>query len=180
MRKVRESLRIDEPQDALDLRALSADLRSWPAGAMDSLDGLETKDQAAQPKAPEPMDLEIGQRIKAQRIARGKSQAELASALGVTFLQLQKYEQGTNRVSTGRLATIAETLSVPITYFYDGVTQFPKSSSRPRTQGKEMDGALALLRTAGSVRVLRAFEQMPEQARKHFLALVEEIASRRR
>lgn len=60
MRKVRESLRIDEPQDALDLRALSADLRSWPAGAMDSLDGLETKDQAAQPKAPEPMDLEIG------------------------------------------------------------------------------------------------------------------------
>jgi len=103
---------------------------------MDSLDGLETKDQAAQPKAPEPMDLEIGQRIKAQRIARGKSQAELASALGVTFLQLQKYEQGTNRVSTGRLATIAETLSVPITYFYDGVTQFPKSGSRPRTRAR--------------------------------------------
>lgn len=138
------------------------------------------KTKRPSPKPQNRWTLKSGQRIKAQRIARGKSQAELASALGVTFLQLQKYEQGTNRVSTGRFATIAETLSVPITYFYDGVTQFPKSSSRPRTQGKEMDGALALLRTAGSVRVLRAFEQMPEQARKHFLALVEEIASRRR
>jgi transcriptional regulator with XRE-family HTH domain len=130
------------------------------------------------PKAPEPMDREIGLRIRAQRLATGLSQTELAEVLGITFQQVQKYEKGMNRVSPGRLAKIAEKLGVPITFFYDGIAQFSKASGRPRTQSKEANEALALLRTAGSVRLLRAFEQMPDEPRKHFLALVEHLAAR--
>ena len=68
-------------------------------------------------KAPGPKDVEIGQRIRAQRLLCRLSQTELADAIGVTFQQVQKYEQGVNRVGAGRLARIAEVLSVPVAFF---------------------------------------------------------------
>src|SRR5262249_17463699 len=72
-------------------------------------------------KAPEPKDKEVGQLIRAQRLVCRMSQTELANALGVTFQQVQKYEKGVNRVGAGRLAKIADTLGVPIAFFFDGV-----------------------------------------------------------
>ena len=71
-------------------------------------------------KAPEPKDKEVGQLIRAQRLVCRMSQTELANALGVTFQQVQKYEKGVNRVGAGRLAKIADTLGVPISFFFDG------------------------------------------------------------
>ena len=64
-------------------------------------------------KTPDPIDVEVGSKIKAQRRLRGMSQDTLAAALGVTFQQIQKYEKGTNRVSSSRLAVIAKTFGVP-------------------------------------------------------------------
>ena len=43
-------------------------------------------------------DVEIGRRIKLQRLAKGMSQTALGEACGITFQQIQKYEKGTNRV----------------------------------------------------------------------------------
>src|SRR6202521_1966027 len=71
-------------------------------------------------KAPEPKDREVGQLIRAQRLVCRMSQTELANALGVTFQQVQKYEKGVNRVGAGRLARIADTLGVPISFFFEG------------------------------------------------------------
>lgn len=59
---------------------------------------------------PDPVDIAIGHRIRAQRIACKKSQSEVGSALGVTFQQIQKYENGKNRVSGSRLTRLAEFL----------------------------------------------------------------------
>ena len=76
-------------------------------------------------KVPDPIDVEVGGKIKAQRRLAGMSQNTLADRLGVTFQQIQKYEKGTNRVSSSRLAMIAETFGVPPAYFFPGSTVDP-------------------------------------------------------
>ncbi|VVS98729.1 helix-turn-helix transcriptional regulator [Hoeflea sp. EC-HK425] len=76
-------------------------------------------------KIPDPIDVEVGGKIKAQRRLVGMSQNTLADRLGVTFQQIQKYEKGTNRVSSSRLAMIAETFGVPPAYFFPGSTVYP-------------------------------------------------------
>ena len=70
-------------------------------------------------EAPDPVDVRVGQRIRDLRIQRGMNQTELAKPLGLTFQQLQKYENATNRVSCSKLARIAQTLGVTPGYFFD-------------------------------------------------------------
>ncbi len=63
----------------------------------------------------------VGRRIRQRRVELGLSQSELANALGITFQQVQKYENGSNRVSAGRLYAIAQNLGVTLDYFVEGV-----------------------------------------------------------
>jgi transcriptional regulator with XRE-family HTH domain len=65
-------------------------------------------------KLPNPVDVEIGQRIRNRRNQVGMSQTELALGCGITFQQVQKYEKGTNRVSGSRMVEIAALLKVPV------------------------------------------------------------------
>lgn len=58
------------------------------------------------------IDLIIGERVRTRRMILKMSQEEMASTLGVSFQQIQKYEKGTNRISASRLLQIAETLKV--------------------------------------------------------------------
>ena len=51
----------------------------------------------------------------------GYSQEKLANALGLTFQQIQKYERGANRISASKLYELSRILSVPVTYFFEGV-----------------------------------------------------------
>lgn len=62
---------------------------------------------------------DIGHRIKSLRRSAGLSQANLGSALGVTFQQVQKYESGRSRIAADKLHQIAQTMGVDISYFYD-------------------------------------------------------------
>src|ERR1700674_5142714 len=71
-------------------------------------------------KNPDPVDVEVGRRIRIQRMARGISQTELGDKIGVTFQQVQKYEKGANRVGAGRLTRIAKVLGVSVGTFFGG------------------------------------------------------------
>jgi transcriptional regulator with XRE-family HTH domain len=111
-------------------------------------------------------DRQIGELIRAQRLAKGLTQAQLGIQLGVTYQQIQKYEAGTNRVGAGRLAKIAELLNVPITFFY-GAT----GSKNPQND------TLRLLNTAAAVRFLRAFSEIENKKVKSALVdLTESLA----
>ena len=68
---------------------------------------------------PNPIDVHVGARIRLRRTLLGISQERLADAIGLTFQQVQKYEKGTNRVSSSRLVDLANTLDVSIPYFFD-------------------------------------------------------------
>jgi len=72
------------------------------------------------PKANSPIDRHIGARIRALRRADGMTQAELGIKLGVSVTQVQKYENGTDRVSAARLFTIAHTFGIAITELFEG------------------------------------------------------------
>jgi transcriptional regulator with XRE-family HTH domain len=72
-------------------------------------------------KTPHPIDVHVGLRIRARRKMLGLSQTQLGNELGVTFQQTQKYERGTNRIGSSRLAMTAAALDVAISYFFEGV-----------------------------------------------------------
>lgn len=67
----------------------------------------------------EKIDSQIGIKIQELRISMGLSRQQLASKIGVTHQQLQKYEKATNRISAGRLASIAKSLNKQVAYFFE-------------------------------------------------------------
>ena len=70
-------------------------------------------------EGPHPVDIHVGRRVRMRRNEVGMSQTNLADGLGITFQQVQKYERGTNRISTSKLYEIAIALETPITYFFE-------------------------------------------------------------
>ena len=62
---------------------------------------------------------EIGERMRELRKRRGLTQEQLAEIVDVTFQQIQKYENGSNRLNADKLQTIAQALSVPVSAFFD-------------------------------------------------------------
>ena len=74
-------------------------------------------------KTPDPVDQKVGLKVRTRRIQLGMSQDRLGAHLGVTLQQVQKYEKGTNRIGSSRMAHIATALEAPISFFYEGVQQ---------------------------------------------------------
>ena len=65
------------------------------------------------------VDTHVGARMRQRRTLLGMSQTKLGDAVGLTFQQIQKYERGSNRVSSSRLFEFAKVLDVPVAYFFD-------------------------------------------------------------
>ena len=61
----------------------------------------------------------LGSKLKLRRLALGLTQTKVAKAINVTFQQIQKYEKGTNGVSSIRLLQLSNYLKVPINYFFE-------------------------------------------------------------
>lgn len=66
-----------------------------------------------------PVDIVVGERIRQRRLEVAMTQTELAEKINVRFQQVQKYENGLNRVAASRLWHIAEALDVPVSYFFE-------------------------------------------------------------
>ncbi|MDC0449913.1 helix-turn-helix domain-containing protein [Pelagibacteraceae bacterium] len=64
-------------------------------------------------------NIHLGKKLRMRRLSLGLTQTKVAEAINVTFQQIQKYEKGTNGVSSARLMQISQFLKVPITYFYE-------------------------------------------------------------
>lgn len=89
-------------------------------------------------KRPNQTDVAVGERIRVFRKDANLSQTELANQIGVTFQQVQKYENGTNRVGAGRLMNIARALDIPITAFFDGLAKSPHKGRATTTRIAEL------------------------------------------
>lgn len=76
-------------------------------------------------KAPNPIDVHVGSRVRLRRMMLGMSQEKLGESLGITFQQIQKYEKGTNRIGASRLQHIATILKVPVAFFFEDAPGTP-------------------------------------------------------
>ena len=66
----------------------------------------------------------LGSKLKLRRLALGLTQTKVAKAINVTFQQIQKYEKGTNGVSSIRLLQLATYLKVPVNYFFEDFSEY--------------------------------------------------------
>ena len=64
-------------------------------------------------------NVHLGKKLRMRRLSLGLTQTKVANAINVTFQQIQKYEKGTNGVSSSRLLQLAVFLKVPVSYFYE-------------------------------------------------------------
>ena len=72
----------------------------------------------------ENFNIHLGRKLRMRRLSLGLTQTKVAQAINVTFQQIQKYEKGTNGVSSNRLMQLAEFLKVPIIYFFEDFREF--------------------------------------------------------
>lgn len=80
-------------------------------------------------ETPDPIDIHVGQRLKARRVGLRISQSDIGKALEVTFQQVQKYENGANRVGASNLYKLAQALNVDVSYFFEDMPSAQKMRS---------------------------------------------------
>jgi transcriptional regulator with XRE-family HTH domain len=79
-------------------------------------------------KAPNPIDIHVGGRVRLRRMMLNMSQEKLGEALGITFQQVQKYEKGSNRIGASRLQHIATIMKVPVAFFFQDAPGGPQGA----------------------------------------------------
>ncbi len=85
---------------------------------------------------PNPVDVHVGARLRQRRTLLGMNQTVLGDATGLTFQQIQKYENGKNRISASRLFNLSRLLDVPVQYFFDDMPTAVAASSPAQGGGK--------------------------------------------
>ena len=81
----------------------------------------------------ENFNIHLGTKLRMRRLSLGLTQTKVAHAINVTFQQIQKYEKGTNGVSSSRIMQLAQFLKVPITYFFEDFKDFKDVGSISET-----------------------------------------------
>ncbi|KXF75816.1 hypothetical protein ATN84_17810 [Paramesorhizobium deserti] len=129
-------------------------------------------------KKANPVDVQVGSRIRIRRLMVSMSQMQLASHLGITFQQVQKYERGVNRVGASRLMAISDALGVQPSFFFekdDSSLLSGANGDRPSTGQDTLKGLL----TTDGISLNKAFVRIRNPAlRRHILGLVKAIAER--
>jgi transcriptional regulator with XRE-family HTH domain len=121
-------------------------------------------------KSPRRVDVLVGRNIRMRRLQRGLTQSELGDHLDVTPQQIQKYENGANRVGASRLSQIAGALAVPLAALFDG-------RATNRHAGPDPFGR-ALLADPNALRLAQAFDTIPASRRRiAILRLIETIGN---
>lgn len=126
-----------------------------------------------------PIDAHVGAQVKLRRAVVGMSQTELADRLGITFQQVQKYENGANRISASRLYLIAEVLNVTVQSFFEGADAVVENAPGAYEGAKDemIDKYEEFIRSPGGIDLCKAFVNIDDPAvRKRIVALVKSVS----
>jgi transcriptional regulator with XRE-family HTH domain len=104
------------------------------------------------------VDKIIGQRMRSFRLAKHMSQGDLGKHLGVTFQQIQKYENGKNRLSVSRLITAAKVLGTSV----EQIAGSNGFNSKNNSAGEY----LTALSEPAVIALVRMFERLPKSKRR--------------
>ena len=129
-------------------------------------------------KTPNPTDRNVGARVRMRRLQLGMSQTALADALGLTFQQVQKYEKGANRISASKLQQIANTLQVPVSFFFEDITGMSAKSKAVQNDAT-LDYLTKFMTSADGLTLCKAFMKIKDNAlKRRIVALVEQLSTR--
>jgi len=124
-------------------------------------------------KQANPIDGQVGNRVRLRRMLIGMSQERLGELLGLTFQQVQKYEKGVNRIGAGRLFEVARILGVPIDYFYEGASTQIAGPSENEASPPVME----FVSSGDGLQLSLAFMKIKDpKLRKRILDLVKQMA----
>ena len=98
----------------------------------------------------ESFNVHLGKKLRMQRLSLGLTQTKVAQAINVTFQQIQKYEKGTNGVSSNRLMQLSQFLKVPIIYFFEDYKDFKNINSGELINNEDLNYSF-LTRTFSSL-----------------------------
>ena len=115
------------------------------------------------------IDEHLGKRLRRRRRLLGLTQNQLATACGVRFQQIQKYECAANRMSAARIWQLAEILEVPVSYFYEGLG--PQREIRMR-EGEAQREVFSRKETRD---LIRAYYSLSERPRRRLLDLARSL-----
>lgn len=132
-------------------------------------------------RAPHPMDIHVGSRVRLRRMMRGMSQDKLGERLGLTFQQVQKYEKGVNRIGASRLFDISRILEVSVQFFYDdfgdGESGMIGLAETTEGYGDERADFLATLSTPDGMQLCRSFAKIDDpNVRRRVIDLVRALS----
>src|SRR5438093_3715562 len=128
---------------------------------------------------PNPIDVQVGSRVRLRRNMLGLSQEKLGAAIGLTFQQVQKYERGANRVGASRLHELSRVLDVPVSFFFDDVDPvrapaIPGGFAEPAAEAFDSDP----LRRRETVELIDAYYAIDDAAvRRRLLELARSLAA---
>ena len=122
------------------------------------------------PRSASEIDKYVGKRLAIARREAGLSQHALGRAIRTSYQQVQKYENGTNRISAGTLLEVSRLLNMPISYFFE---QYVKPDLKTRGAGD----LLAFATTAEGIELLQTYLliKTPE-ARRQALKLLKALS----
>ena len=79
----------------------------------------------------------LGSKLRMRRLSLGLTQTKVAQAINVTFQQIQKYEKGTNGISSLRIMQLANFLKVPVVFFFEDFPLYQQSLETPQSEKTE-------------------------------------------
>ncbi len=130
-------------------------------------------------EGPNPIDVQVGSRVRLRRNMLGLSQEKLGEAIGLTFQQVQKYERGANRIGASRLYELSRVLDVPVSFFFDDVDPvrapaIPAGFAEPPAEGFDADP----LRRRDTLELVEAYYAIDDDAvRRRLLELARALAA---
>ena len=81
----------------------------------------------------------LGSKLRLRRLALGLTQTKVAQAINVTFQQIQKYEKGTNGISSLRIMQLANFLKVPVVYFFEDFPSYSANTNKDMNQSEDLN-----------------------------------------
>jgi transcriptional regulator with XRE-family HTH domain len=130
---------------------------------------------------PNPVDIQVGGRVRLRRTLLGLSQEKLGEAVGLSFQQIQKYERGANRISASRLHAISHVLEVSVPFFFEDMPpeitgKGGKSASGP-AEGIQEGFAPDPLAKRETLELVRAYYRIKDPSvRKRLYDLVKSLS----
>ena len=114
--------------------------------------------------------------MRMRRIMLDMSQSKLADSIGLTFQQVQKYENGTNRMGASRLQHIAHVLQVSVPFFFEDAPGL-RAHRLEVTELPSVEYISEFLSTTDGAALTKAFMKINDaKLRRRIVNLVEQIA----